>query len=174
VDPENLRGFPVDDELRFHGCFVESRVASESAGQRHLTALVPRRLNVWTTVAPSPDSRPHLVTGRWVEAAASRGTREVSNPSGVVADARGARRLVVNSRARRLQESQRYWHRRAGTCGPSCAGRSRTLAPGGGSVQKNVAASTSGQGVTSRAWNASFLNSTPVSRSSHIVPSPPR
>jgi len=54
------------------------------------------------------------------------------------------------------------------------AGRRRTLAPGGGSVEKTVEASTSGKEVTSRAWNASFLSNTPVSRSSHIVPSPPR
>jgi hypothetical protein len=67
MDPENLRGFPVDDELRLRERFVESRRACESAGQRHLTVVVPRCLNVWTTVAPSPDSRPHLVTGRWVK-----------------------------------------------------------------------------------------------------------
>lgn len=67
MHPENLRGVPVDDELRLRGHFDESRRSCESAGQRHLTDVVPRWLNVWTTIAPSPDSRPHLASGRWVK-----------------------------------------------------------------------------------------------------------
>jgi hypothetical protein len=48
-------------ELR--GTLRRSRRACESAGQRHLTVVVPRWLDVWTTLVPSSDNRPRLVTG---------------------------------------------------------------------------------------------------------------
>ena len=48
-------------ELR--GSLRLSRRACESAGQRHLTVVVPRWLDVWTTTAPSSANRPHLADG---------------------------------------------------------------------------------------------------------------
>jgi len=70
MDLGNLRGFPVDGEVRVcadtSSDLVESRRACESAGQQHLTVVVPRWLDVWTTIAPSPDRRRHMVNGRWV------------------------------------------------------------------------------------------------------------